>query len=63
MIEFRTSSHCATGACVEIGFQDDGAITLRDTKDPARTDALTFPADGWAAFVSGVRNGEFDLPT
>jgi hypothetical protein len=58
---FRKSSFsgAVNPACVEVGF----AITevlLRDSKDP-RGPVLRFTPDEWAAFVAGVKNGQFDL--
>lgn len=35
-----------------------GAVAVRDAKD--RTHELIFTAEEWAAFVAGVKNGEFD---
>lgn len=59
MIDFRTSSFCSMGDCVEVGRADDSAVHLRDSKDRAQP-ALVFPPQEWRAFVAGVRNGEFD---
>lgn len=60
MIEFKTSSFCNFGDCVEVGQSSDGSFVVRDTKDAERRQALTFTRDEWAAFVAGVRAGEFD---
>ena len=59
MIEFKISSYCNIGGCVEVG-QADGAVVVRDSKDAERRHALTFTTDEWAAFVRGVKAGEFD---
>jgi hypothetical protein len=56
--EFRTSSFCSGGACVEVGMLPRGAVAVRDSKD--RSSELIFTADEWVAFVAGVKNGEFD---
>ena len=61
MIEFRVSSFCSFGNCVEVGRNDEGAVLVRDTKDRAQQ-ALTFTDEEWVAFVAGVKAGEFDLP-
>lgn len=47
------------GACVEVAVLPDGARAVRDSKD---TDGpkLAFPAEEWAAFMAGVKAGEFD---
>ena len=33
MIEYRTSSFCSLGDCVEVGFTPDGRVAVRDSKD------------------------------
>ncbi|MFC4944656.1 DUF397 domain-containing protein [Pseudonocardia sp. GCM10023141] len=58
MTEFRVSSFCSCGDCVEVGRLPGGGFAVRDTKD--RATALEFTAAEWAAFVAGVKNGEFD---
>jgi uncharacterized protein YeaC (DUF1315 family) len=60
MIEFRVSSFCSLGTCVEVGRTPDGAVLVRDTKDRAQQ-ALAFTPDEWTAFVAGVKAGEFDF--
>jgi hypothetical protein len=60
VIEFRVSSFCSFGDCVEVGRKPDGTVLVRDTKDRAQQ-ALTFTDDEWAAFVAGVKSGEFDF--
>jgi hypothetical protein len=57
---YRTSSFCSMGNCVEVGRSADGVVLVRDTKDRAQQ-ALTFTDDEWAAFVAGVKAGEFDF--
>jgi hypothetical protein len=44
--------------CVEVAFVD-GAIAVRDAKNPAGP-ALIFTAAEWDAFVGGAKDGEFD---
>ena len=58
-MEFRISSFCDFGNCVEVGQLPGGAVAVRDTKD--RESSLVFTPDEWTAFVAGVKNGEFDL--
>ncbi len=60
MIEFKTSSFCNLGDCVEVGRAPDGSMIVRDTKDASRTQSLMFTHDEWTAFVLGVKAGEFD---
>lgn len=57
-VQFRTSSFCSVGGCVEVGQLADGGVAVRDSKD-RRKPALVFTADEWSAFVAGVRAGEF----
>ncbi|MBO0849253.1 MAG: DUF397 domain-containing protein [Pseudonocardia sp.] len=47
--------------CVEVAFLGDGDVALRDTKDRSLT-PHRYSTRGWAAFVAGVRAGEFDTP-
>ena len=34
--EFRTSSFCSGGDCVEVGMRHGGVVAVRDTKDRSR---------------------------
>ena len=45
--------------CVSVKISDD-KVQVRDTKDPAKT-TLTFDHDEWRAFLTGAKDGEFDL--
>jgi hypothetical protein len=47
------------GQCVEVAFLDRD-VAVRDTKDRTGP-VLIFTNDDWAAFIDGVRRGEFDL--
>jgi Domain of unknown function (DUF397) len=56
---WRRSTYCSgDGNCVEVEFHGN-AVGLRDSKDPAAL-ALRFDRQEWAAFVAGVKAGEFD---
>lgn len=57
---WRRSSRCDSGTCVEVADLDNG-IGMRDAKRPDGS-ILTFSRSSWAAFVAGVRKGEFDSP-
>jgi hypothetical protein len=58
---WRTSTRSGTnGACVEVRYTD-GVIQLRDSKNREGS-ILDFAPDGWAAFISGVKDSEFELP-
>lgn len=56
--EYRTSSFCSGGDCVEVGMLQAGVVAVRDTKD--RSSELKFSSQEWAAFVAGVKRGAFD---
>ena len=60
MIEFKISSYCNLGNCVEVGRTPDGAVLLRDSKDREQ-DALSFTDEEWRTFVTGVKAGMFDF--
>jgi hypothetical protein len=53
----RSSGNCDN--CVEVAFVDR-AVAVRDSKD-RRGPALVYSGPEWAAFLAGVRDGEFDL--
>ncbi|MFS1299380.1 DUF397 domain-containing protein [Streptosporangium longisporum] len=44
--------------CVEVATLPGGGQAVRDSKDPGGP-ILTFPSREWAAFIHGVRNGNF----
>jgi len=45
--------------CVAVAFLTDGVTAVRDSKNPSGP-ALIFTRGEWAAFVGGVKDGEFD---
>lgn len=47
-----------TDNCVEVAFVD-GAIAVRDSKNPTGS-VLVFTPSEWEAFVDGAKDGEFD---
>lgn len=53
----RSGPNCDN--CVEVAFVD-GAIAVRDSKNPTGP-VLLFTSDEWDAFVGGAKDGEFDL--
>ena len=59
VVEYKISTFCNFGDCVEVGRLSGGSVSVRDTKDPERR-SLVFTHDEWDAFVKGVKNGEFD---
>ena len=48
-----------SGNCVEVAALPDGAIAVRNSRDP-HGPALVYTRGEVAAFLTGVRNGEFD---
>ena len=46
--------------CVETAATADGGRAVRDSKNPTGGTQF-FTRDEWRAFVSGVKNGEFDV--
>jgi hypothetical protein len=57
--EWKKSSYSfANGNCIEIQQVAD-SVWMRDSKHPAGP-LLRFTLSEWDAFISGVRNGEFD---
>jgi len=53
------SRACSSVGCVEVAQLGDGSVALRDSKDVGKA-AHIFDRDEWAAFVTGVKKGEFD---
>jgi hypothetical protein len=56
---WRRSSRCSANSCVEVADLPDGAVAVRDGKQPMSAPALLFSAQEWQAFISGVYAGEF----
>jgi Domain of unknown function (DUF397) len=61
-LEWRTSTFSGENgnSCVEVAPVPAG-VAVRDTKDRGRPPHL-HSATAWRAFVTAVRNGEFDRP-
>lgn len=58
--DFRKSSYSNGGTdCVEIA-QKDNTIAVRNSKD-VNKNTVFFTRSEWEAFVSGVKNNEFDV--
>ena len=59
---WRKSRYSGQGeSCVEVA-PTQGGVLVRDTKDHGAGPIITFTSSEWTAFLSGVRDGEFDLP-
>ena len=55
------SSASASGACVEVAHLPGGGVAVRDSKDRAKAPHI-YTRREWQAFLTGAKNGEFDLP-
>ena len=61
--KWRTSIRSGTnGNCVEVATNLSEGVAVRDTKNRDGGTLVFSPAE-WAAFVGGVQDGEFDLPS
>ena len=58
---WRVSSFCSAGGCVTARQVDD-RIEVADSKHPTGP-RLVFTTAEWAAFLAGVKAGEFDPPS
>ena len=55
-----TSSFCsAENGCVEVRMNPPGLVRVRHSRDPDGS-KLVFTDEEWAAFIEGVKAGEFD---
>lgn len=55
---WRKSKASGTGNCVEVSFAA-GTVLMRHSRDP-QGPMLSFSHSEWEAFLTGVRDGEFD---
>jgi hypothetical protein len=55
------SSASAAGNCVEVAHLPGGGVAVRDSKNRHQAPHV-YTRPEWEAFLSGVRNGEFDPP-
>jgi Domain of unknown function (DUF397) len=61
-VAFQKSSFSAqNGGCVEVARPGADRVLVRDTKDRSKP-PHEYTDREWAAFVQGVKAGEFDLP-
>ena len=57
---WHKSSHSSGGDnCVEVAFAPDGAVGIRDSKNPGGP-VLAFTSSEWKAFRGGIQDGEFN---
>jgi hypothetical protein len=59
-----TKSASNGGSCVEAGpvLDGSGRVAVRHSKAPDAA-TIVYTAEEWAAFVGGVKDGEFDFVT
>jgi hypothetical protein len=60
-VRWIKSHRCSADGCVEVAHLPGGSVALRDSKNVSKA-AHVFDQDEWAAFIAGVKAGEFDLP-
>lgn len=59
-IRWHISSHSGgNDDCVEVGVDDDGSRKVRNSKRRGGA-VVNFTPSEWAAFIRGVKDGEFD---
>ena len=56
---WRKSTASAQGNCVEVSFADE-SVLMRNSRNPEGP-VLSFTHSEWEAFLTGVRNSEFDI--
>lgn len=55
----KSTASSAQGNCVEVAALPDGGVAVRNSRQPDGP-ALVYTRAEIAAFLAGVRNGEFD---
>ena len=55
----KSSASNPSGSCVEVAELPGGAVAVRNSRDAQGT-VLTYPRAEMAAFLRGIKNGEFD---
>ncbi|WP_203925655.1 DUF397 domain-containing protein [Virgisporangium ochraceum] len=56
--EWRRSSRCESGSCVEAALDGKGAVLVRDSKTPEGP-VLRFTAASWSTFTDAIRKDRF----
>jgi hypothetical protein len=56
---WRKSTKCDTGLCVEVAFDRGHFVLVRDGKQPAGAQHLTFNPGAWSAFTAGIKANRF----
>ena len=60
-MEWRKAQACGNSNCVEVNIWPI-SVFVRDFKNPYSS-YLAFTHEEWAAFLAGVKAGEFDSPS
>jgi hypothetical protein len=58
-LDWRTSTRCDSGTCVEVAAASADHVVVRHSADP-HGPWLAFTRASWMAFIEGVRAGQFD---
>ena len=58
---WHKSVHSHDNGCVEVAFVNEH-VAIRDSKDPSGPTLVFTPLE-WIAFLGGVRDGQFNLPS
>jgi Domain of unknown function (DUF397) len=56
-VRWHRSTRCNSGTCAEVA-ADGADVWVRNSQRPETV--ATFDAGEWAAFVAGIKDGEFD---
>lgn len=57
---FKSSHSAGNDACVEVAYQPNRSVLVRDTKAAGSGPTLRFPTADWRVFLTAVRDGQFD---
>jgi hypothetical protein len=57
-LDWRKSTRCESGACVEVALTVDQLVAIRNSTDPDGP-VLTFSKDAWNAFMKDIQGGKF----
>jgi hypothetical protein len=55
--EWRVSSHCDAGSCIEVGYRGERVLVRRSTEPDGAV--LDFSRSAWTSFLAGIRAGDF----
>lgn len=58
-VGWAQSSFCEGGSCAQVNHDADNMIGVRNSRIPG--EVVWFDSGEWAAFVAGVKAGEFDI--